>query len=94
MDTLILGLPLATWVIVPLLGAPIGVLVLFKLEGAYSLNKIWLVGLAFFLARLFIESAYDDGRPDRVFAVMIMWSLYMLMMFGIDWVIRKKFVLP
>jgi len=84
-----LVLPVTTWILVPLLAVPIGVVVLLGLKP--SIKQVWLIGMAFFGIRLLLEASYDEGRPDRVFAVMIMWSVYMLAMYVADWLLRRRY---
>lgn len=76
-NLLLLGFPPTTWIIVPLLAFPIGILLLYILRGNLIL-RIWALGEAFFFIRLCMESQIADGRPDRVMAAMVMFSLYML----------------
>lgn len=74
---LILGFPLTTWIIVPLIAIPIGVLLLYILRGSLIV-RIWALTEAYFGVRLALEASAPEGRPDRVIAAMIIFSLYML----------------
>lgn len=85
----ILGFPLEAWIIVVGLAIPVGIVLLYGAKGLPCL-QLWLAGMAFFFARLMFELTFSEGRPDRVFGVMIMWSAYMLAMWlGNRWMDRK-----
>lgn len=85
----LLGLPLTTWILVPLMAVPIGIVALHGLRP--SIKQVWMIGIAFFGMRLLLEAAYEAGRPDRVFAVAIMWSVYMLAMLVADKLMRRRY---
>jgi hypothetical protein len=73
----ILGLPLVEWIVIPIYGVAFGALFYGALD-RYPVFRTWLSGTIFFLIRFFLEAGNEIGRPDRILAVLVLWTVGMI----------------
>lgn len=72
---MLFGLPTIEWVIIPLLGVLLGFL-LYEQLSKTPVFRTWLIGMLFFGSRFFLEASTDIGRPDRIVAVILLWTVF------------------